>query len=73
MKALSTVKLYAGNVTKTRRKADKVAKEVAIYLCVLHKISVAAATEKYSSTARRTKSNDRLTVPQLERSFTLVE
>ena len=43
-------------MTKTRRKADKVAKEVAVYLCVLHKISRAAATEKYSSTARRTKA-----------------
>ena len=43
-------------MTKTRRKADKVAKEATIYLCVLHKISRAAATEKYGSTARRTKA-----------------
>ena len=43
-------------MTKTRRKADKVAKEVVIYLCVLHKIVRAAATEKYSSMARRTKA-----------------
>ena len=43
-------------MTKTRRKADKVAKEVAIYLCVLHKIVRAAATEKYSSTERRAKA-----------------
>ena len=45
-------------MTKTRRKADKVAKEVVIYLCVLHKIGRAAATEKYSSTERRAKRPD---------------
>lgn len=37
MKALSTVKLYAGNVTKTRTKADNIAEKQINYLCVLRK------------------------------------
>ena len=37
VKALSTVKLYAGNVTKTRTKADNIAEKQINYLCVLRK------------------------------------
>ena len=47
MKALSTVKLYAGNVTKTRMKADNIAEKQINYLCVLRKKEPAFAAGSY--------------------------
>ena len=56
--SLSTVKLYAGNVTKTRMEADNIAEKQINYLCILRKKEPAFAAGSYKM--QRKDSDDLL-------------